>query len=249
MIKGVDGTGPYNTTLFNFENRVSHVRTAVLGSKETQQEYLRGPGLDGLDMELLANQVVAWVKIFRQKQPKDRIILVGHSRGGAAVIRAAQIIQQQGPSAFAPKGGAPHVVGRVLIDAMFLFDAVNMTPSCSLDRLPSNIVKCYHAMRSPSAGSRATWGNCGIDTSIPNQMVKQTFFGSHAAMGGTPLTGDLPAFTTKTKMLGQNDTDDPSEIGQVVHVEQSTHWKTIDPACAKAVKSWMWTHLKHHNVV
>jgi hypothetical protein len=64
-----------------------------------------------------------------------RIFLVGYSRGGSECIFLANLLQRAG----------------LVVEAMFLFDAVNMTfDLAQFRRIPSNVKACYHAYRNPN---------------------------------------------------------------------------------------------------
>lgn len=134
---------------------------------------------------------------------------------------------------------------------MFLFDAVNMTwfdgslAVSDIDRLPTNIVRCVHAMRDPNAGSRTSWGNCGTTPSIPNQLIQFKFWGSHAALGGTPGTGDLEYYRLR----------DPVRLGLSPPTRADADLWEPTPAladdfrCAMVVKAWMWQYLSKSGVI
>ena len=63
-----------------------------------------------------------------------RIFLVGYSRGGSECIFLANLLQRAG----------------LAVEAMFLFDAVNMTVDLApFRKIPSNVKACYHAYRNP----------------------------------------------------------------------------------------------------
>jgi hypothetical protein len=63
-----------------------------------------------------------------------RIFLVGYSRGGSECVFLAHLLQRAG----------------LQVEAMFLFDAVNMTFDLAPYRkIPSNVKVCYHAFRNP----------------------------------------------------------------------------------------------------
>lgn len=63
-----------------------------------------------------------------------RIFLVGYSRGGSECVFLANLLQRAG----------------LQVEAMFLFDAVNMTfDLAQYKKVPSNVKVCYHAYRNP----------------------------------------------------------------------------------------------------
>ena len=254
MIIGVDGTGAFLNSTYAIENRNSHVSRTISMAKQKSdgknkilKKYIRGPSVEGNSTYYIALQVRDLIVKWKKENPQEKIFLVGHSRGGASVLIAAALIQQLNPSVFYPNDGKTRLVGRVLIDGMFLFDAVNYTiPGFNyfsdLRKIPTNVVHCYHAMRDPAAGSRSSWGNCGTIESVPKQLVSKKFYGSHAALGGTPCTGDLEP--TVPQLMK---TDDPREIGPVVQID--TKWKSLDPICATSAFEWMRGHLGSRGVI
>lgn len=116
--------------------------------------YSRGPRVDGFNTESLADSMLEEIKIYinecqNQKKPPE-IYLIGHSRGGAAVIYIAKKLKDTS------------------INAMFLFDAVDRYISSKhliigipagvtgilaanllddTDKISNNVEKCYHARR------------------------------------------------------------------------------------------------------
>lgn len=63
-----------------------------------------------------------------------RIFLVGYSRGGSECVFLAHLLQRAG----------------LQVEAMFLFDAVNMTVDLrQYKKIPSNVKVCHHAYRNP----------------------------------------------------------------------------------------------------
>lgn len=236
MIIGVDGTGDRSNALYALLNKNSHVSQVINGSRQVHRKYFGGPAVGGMGTERIARDVVIWIRAVRSIAPEDKIFLIGHSRGGASLIRAAQIIQQE-------------YFHTVLFDGVFLFDAVNFTiPGLrmitDIDKLPTNIVRCFHAIRDPYASSRSSFGNCGTIPSVPHQLVSQKFFGRHAALGGTPGTGDLKYSEYGIKYLGVKDTDHPREYGTPVNTTVKTVWSDIDRHCARMTKERMWFHLQ-----
>jgi pimeloyl-ACP methyl ester carboxylesterase len=65
----------------------------------------------------------------------EPVYLAGHSRGGAAVIAAAQRVRRK-------------------IAAMFLFDAVDRTVDLDCATISGNVQNVYHAMRNPEFAKR-----------------------------------------------------------------------------------------------
>jgi len=106
-----------------------------------------------------------------------RLTLVGHSRGGHAVIALARDIPYR-------------------VDFLGLYDAVDMTSVLGDTAVIRNTNYCFHAMRAPYMNSRSSWGNTGT-TITGGQLYSAYFATSHGGVGGdpgdsapTPVIGD-----------------------------------------------------------
>lgn len=277
MIIGVDG-GPYSDAAYEQENHNSHVSKVIGFPRQANRRYLPGPKVMGVGTERLAFNVRNLIIDLRKRDLNEKIFLTGHSRGGAAVLRAAQLLWQENTAA---------EIGQknYMIDGMFLFDAVNMTSHSEIwrknifskgaveadfglgliygadyvynaynyfahdadndtrkidvDTLPFNIRRCFHAMRDPLAGSWPAWGNCGTTASKPDQLVKKFFYGSHAAVGGTPGTGDLKY---KDLVFVDEIGSGPGSKGPYQY-QYNQRWAD-DWDCERKVRKWMWGHLQ-----
>jgi hypothetical protein len=129
----VDGTGSDNETEYRKEMANGFCRQL---ESETGGRYWRGPTLLGSETVDIAKKVVDAVndRLCSAAGKQDpRIFLAGHSRGGAAVIFAAEDLNKIG----------------VKVEAMFLFDAVDRTLNNrrNSESIPDNVKKCYHAIR------------------------------------------------------------------------------------------------------
>lgn len=113
--------------------------------------------------------------ISKAPDPILRIWLAGYSRGGAAAIEAAWMLQDRG----------------IPVQALFLFDAVERTLyRLRTKTIPANVRSCFHARRDPGVGSRSGFGNCGTEAERGVRYVERTFFGTHGAIGGLPWSED-----------------------------------------------------------
>ncbi len=180
---GIDGTGPDNDDEYRAAFVDSYVQRIFKDTYFGERSYVRGPTMSGSETLSLANAAARHVaqkyKEFQDNQKPipyldpgpPRIFLSGYSRGGAAVINVAAQLNAQG----------------IPVHAMFLFDAVDRAWDLKqTDVIPSNVARCYHAMRDPKAGSRTSFGNCGEKAAVPAILKKKTFYCTHGAMGGTP---------------------------------------------------------------
>jgi hypothetical protein len=169
---GIDGSGDATTygTVFARSFVTGYYNTWAFGPKA----YWRGPGMAGSETRSLVNGGREWAlariaELNRQKTPY-RLFMCGYSRGGAAVTEIAFELKAKG----------------IKVQALLLFDAVDMSLLNNVDTVPSNVKHCYHAMRNPDAGSREIFGNCATKAAGGVKFEKQTFWCTHGAMGGTP---------------------------------------------------------------
>lgn len=248
MIFIVDGTGDPDT----YDQDMARGFCKRL-ERKAKGRYWRGPALDGWATTGIAGLVTDAVIEWRNAgNGGNKLFLAGHSRGGAAVIFAAQALKPRG----------------VEIEAMFLFDAVDRTVNFrSAESIPGNVRHCYHAMRDSSLssyysdgvlaardkvakciglpvgrrpvamedlidyllasppkpgecadvikaaraliqqdnkmkivmrsttirtpqGSSLNFGNCGIEPEGQCKLIKETFMGSHGAIGGAPIVDE-----------------------------------------------------------
>jgi hypothetical protein len=167
----VDGTGPI---LWNdpaeYDKFYHNSFCARLSRAHAPSNYTRGPVVQGTDTKEKGDRALrAALQMTAQPSCKG-LVMAGHSRGGAAVIYAAQKLQQQG----------------ILVDMMALYDGVDMETGVNGYYIPPNVLHVRHAMRSPAGQSRPYWGNCGVLYDGPGPYESMTFYGTHAAVGGVP---------------------------------------------------------------
>lgn len=124
-------------------------------------EYFRGPSLDGVETFFIAEKVY---RLIRRSRLTGRypLFLAGHSRGGAATIRVAQLLKKDSIS----------------VDALFLFDAVDKTlSSVNVRLIPRNVKVVYHARRERSL---ATYYSDGIHWSTKEVHQTEKQFGKNS---------------------------------------------------------------------
>ncbi|HOB92466.1 MAG TPA: hypothetical protein PK306_12715 [Aquabacterium sp.] len=147
MLYIVDGTGPLFDADYAVEMAGSHCNV-LHHLNRPDAFYFRGPSLlsalkntggiaDKVMLKLLEVEFPAALLAPGQRQPpRSPIFLAGHSRGGAAVVLVAQMLDRIG----------------VPVEAMFLFDAVDRTMSlASVETVPKNVRRCFHALRNEGA--------------------------------------------------------------------------------------------------
>lgn len=162
MLYIVDGTGDFSDTDYAVSMAGSHC--AVLHHlNKPNAFYFRGPDLlsaiksTGGTAEKVFRKVMqeefppAFLAPGQPQKPRSPIFLAGHSRGGAAVVRVAQMLAER----------------KVFVHGMFLFDAVDRTIFLdSVQTVPWNVLQCYHAVRNEGAEvvmsheARTLWKKC-----------------------------------------------------------------------------------------
>lgn len=202
MIVVVDGTGPDSDAAYRQELGASFCSQIA---QMTGGEYFRGPTLWGSEVEKISQRAAdAAMALVGAGKPA---LLAGYSRGGCAVILAAKILKERG----------------VRVQAMFLFDAVDMQVSdmSSSQVIGDNVDYVAHAtsardllfwIQNPIK-SRFYFYNTGRWLSGSGVMAERSFTGSHGAIGGAP-------------------------------------WSDVsgDADCAHSVAKWMNNHLSIHGV-
>jgi hypothetical protein len=168
MLIGVDGTGAWGDVQYKKEMQNSFVSQILRGSPVPKKVYFRGPEGAGL-LKITSPQGLAWgIESLYEKGDKT-VFLTGYSRGAATVINAAALLK-----------------GKVPVEALFLFDAVDRSVLLDAETIPNNVKHCYHAIRSTDARSRQSFGNCGLIAELGVSVVTNRFFTTHGGMGGTP---------------------------------------------------------------
>lgn len=147
MIYIVDGTGEYSDSEYAVSMAGSHCNTIYYLNK-VNASYWRGPDMGDLvkrtygiarevhDQALRNEFPSALLAPSVRQEPKSSIVLVGYSRGAAAVVMVAKMLSERG----------------IPVSAMFLFDAVSRTTSgVDVDIVPGNVNLCFHAVRNEGA--------------------------------------------------------------------------------------------------
>lgn len=263
MLVCVDGTGPTDTTEYatafarSFVNRIKHGYRRLHPPPGGETIHHRGPGEDAaggtfggsrhVDPSFIFDEIMqihgrlsdeveripSWalqqpittwpaedVAAMERIQERRKIFMTGYSRGGAIVIHTARLLQVRG----------------IRVEAMFLFDAVSRNPNLDAEVIPSNVGRCYHAIRDPRAGSRESFSNCGLTSEVPGVLTRRFFMTTHGGMGGVPWgEGE------HVNMFGNISEGFPD------------YWTQTDPdeeaAGMAAVENFMWPHLRRFGVV
>jgi hypothetical protein len=173
IFAGVDGTGPEDDGEYSRAMAHSFVNYLRRNCNASASNifYRRGPTLWGNQTGPLGAAAAQFVRRRKALIDEPRIVLAGYSRGGAAVITAAQIL-------------ALRLIG---VDLMILFDAVDRSVTAAAGTIPPNVSKVYHLRRSWRAFSRPYFGNCGT-TYVPfaTTYIERFFRCTHGGVGGCP---------------------------------------------------------------
>lgn len=182
---GVDGTGSASAAAYFRETWDSFVRRCWqrANTGESDKQYFRGPTWSGTETDEIGRDVYRFV---RKRWPHHRktpaLVLAGFSRGGAAIIHAAQLLRN-------PKAKDQATLGRgpVSVDLMILFDAVDRSTAVDGTTIPDNVKTVYYVQRDPLSWSRESFGNCGLSYSREKTtFTKRQFKTTHGGAGGCP---------------------------------------------------------------
>jgi hypothetical protein len=194
ILFGVDGTGDMNDATYAREMMHSFVRRILWHSPipGDRKRYIRGPDWSGAQVVPEAYHGYDFIKRNLSSYPGSSVLLTGYSRGGAAAITIAQMLQRDG----------------LPVRAMVLFDAVDRAAHVDCASIPGNVANVYHARRDMfAAWSRVSFGNCGT-FAVPPTVYKERYFRcTHGAMGGTHWTGG-----PDTEMINEHDVTGPTAV-------------------------------------
>ena len=174
MIIIIDGTGDYGRDSYakamagGFCKKVQFLAGRPSQSSEKAKGavlYHRGPGLAGTETYAIADEMLS--KVPRRWDPKEDMYLVGHSRGGAAVIYAAQELEKRGISVRAmvlfDAVDRVLVTNKALLNTVALGMALGPIPAIlsfvtdpgapDVSTIPLNVKNCYHARRDARAAT------------------------------------------------------------------------------------------------
>ena len=228
---GVDGTSTYfNDPNYEIDFRNSFVNKLSRSElvKFSAAFYHRGPSLTGHETYALARMAHAFVISQWQAGLAKAVFLAGYSRGAAAVTEVAHWLKADG----------------IPVECLILFDAVDRsTPGpgggvggvFQNTKIASTVQRTIHPMRDIVATrSRISFQRCSQvaeDPAMP--FSKQYFFGTHAAIGGTP-------WKTATDPITGQPISKIWEVGELVPTNVTP---VDDAACAAVVASWVYPQI------
>lgn len=184
----IDGTGEFFDSTYhkNMSDSFCQQIARSLGlspsgdaNENHQCQYQRGPSTDGLSVYRRAHRAANWLA--RGDSP---IYLAGYSRGGSAVIYAAELLEERGRD----------------VSCLFLFDAVARHPFYYGRVVPGNVRFSVHMHRENTPEDierydntinakignplRPWFGNTGLRSRGDGVHIRKGMKGSHAALGG-----------------------------------------------------------------
>ena len=153
----------------------AHVRRmGALGFNKKQYVAGTQDSITGASSAAIIERAMAWIETHYGAARDDsrKLFLGGFSRGGAAIVVIANKLAKKG----------------IPVQEMYIFDAVDR--SGSMDNsltatIPKTVVRAFHALRHPKAGSRRTFGNCGTESAHGN-LARAYFETTHGGIGGWP---------------------------------------------------------------
>ena len=171
ILVGIDGTGAFFDSTYAKEMANSFVNR-LAGKAGDNTGYWRGPITPGGGLTDAINQAFHFIE---QKVKSTRglrsVILTGYSRGATGVVVIASKLQKIG----------------IEVDAMLLFDCVDMHLFFDAETIPQNVRNALHLTRQAEAGSRTGWGNDAIFYYPEHtKLDRWSYLCTHGAMGGVP---------------------------------------------------------------
>lgn len=139
----------------------------------TPKMYHRGPAAGSFGYSMINIRVMANAATTFIGSNGGKVFLVGWSRGAAACIQAAHDLKKSGGKK---------------IDAMFLFDPVDMDSSTddNLDFIPDSVINVYHATATKKSRFINIFPTCGKTQASNINAVRGYFDTSHSGVAGGP---------------------------------------------------------------
>lgn len=243
MLIAIDGTSIYwDDAKYRQQMQGSFIHQLDATTCERNHRWFRGPTISGIQDRWIANEALNLIRDWRLRLGDRRVVLAGYSRGGAVAIYVARQLERE-------------TWARGLkVACLALFDAVDRDPLIDAREIPGNVEYAYHAMRDPAVGSRWYFSNCGQTICQPGKLEPRKFFGTHAALGGLPFSGDHPSYeaphsrtelpytvVASAPMAAPGMSDEAPRLVPITRAQ--------DQAAAAQVRDWMWGHLRRHGVV
>jgi hypothetical protein len=181
---GVDGTGSKEWMRPDGAN--SHVYRFIQNFRSDDYIYADGPSTFGFDLGGIIDNVVDKIQEKAGRLARDmgnndelRLVLVGHSRGAAAVISIANRLNSLTLSVFRSL-----LKPRLVVQYMGLYDTVLRAPLVSIDTDMPHVTRICHAIRKNddwNGGSRGSFGSVHVPGAL-----RRKFDTAHGGVGGDP---------------------------------------------------------------
>ncbi len=293
MLVIIDGTGEASDSAYNRTMANGFLKRLEKESSVFPKVYFRGPTWSGTECEDIVQHALNWISNKMQglhRGDTPQLFLAGYSRGGTIAIAIAQAIQKL---AYNPNEQYKYDRGTYFIDpdnaskfqaelyndyarlwyelnknikCIALFDAVDRALFIDTDVIPKNVKMAYHALRSPIAGSRRSFGNTGTSHELGGAHYQQRhFLCTHAGMGGIPWTGDHPTEFTPVmqrvvKVMNTFSIVDSSVVIDIVRDEGIGYGpisgltkplltEQQDIVGSKKVHDWMWENMRKEGML
>jgi hypothetical protein len=208
ILIGIDGTHDNRfqdmaPTEYDMHFAHSHVRLIVKHSRFARSHYVRGPAGSGTYVNDKYMEALDHIEQHVDDNPAApvRLHLTGFSRGAAMALDLGNWLLSKfvNPlpnfTRFRAEALRKKLSGRLTVPVMALFDPVDMSSDIDGRPISRLVSKATVIRRSAEWGSRLGWHNVG-DTpeqgTPPGRRDHITLKGTHGAMGGMPLAGDIP---------------------------------------------------------
>ena len=135
--------------------------------------YHRGPAAGSFSVSMINIRKMANAATKFISEHNGKVFMVGWSRGAAACIQTAHDLKKSGGKK---------------IDAMFLFDPVDMDSSTddNLDYIPESVINVYHATATQKSSFVNIFPTCGKTQAPGVNAIRGYFDTSHSGVAGGP---------------------------------------------------------------
>lgn len=135
--------------------------------------YHRGPAAGSISSSMINIRVMADAATNFINTHSGKVFMVGWSRGAAACIQTAHDLKRSGGKK---------------IDAMFLFDPVDMDSSTddNLNFIPDSVINVYHATATKKSKYFNIFPTCGKTQASGVNAIRGYFDTSHSGIAGGP---------------------------------------------------------------
>jgi nucleoid-associated protein YgaU len=174
ILIGIEGAeGDANNPATGYKGSFIHRMVRNWPDKDSAR-YVPGPKVQAGGITATAAIGFTHAMTLYSQQGVRGVILAGYSRGGAAAIVAAKMLEKAG----------------ITVDCLALFDAIDRDHTAATTKVSDNVRLTVHGRRTWSSGSRRGLGNC--PWIIPNEAYQFSLPMTHWGMSGVPQFEGLP---------------------------------------------------------